>query len=271
MGFTRVDALRYNDCILISEVPSWLNVLSGMAEHIVDILKANIDRKEFIFKQQESMGLRGFIGIFGKTLTVLFRLDLRSIIKIKIQEIMELKTLYACHTKNMQNNTHLTIKEKNGKLNTLPRLEILQSRGIQAPKELKSTERLEHLRIKDSFLKKKNASNASAYSILASSETQTYFAPILVNRHGEEIRERTMNQGYVQNAGKVSSSINITKLKLALGYVLSVEDYGTAGKVYDLTVESNHEFFCNGILVSNCIDAARYRTTFNKPKVAFVI
>ena len=28
--------------------------------------------------------------------------------------------------------------------------------------------------------------------------------------------------------------------------------------VYDLTVEDAHEFFANGVLVHNCIDATRY-------------
>ena len=31
-----------------------------------------------------------------------------------------------------------------------------------------------------------------------------------------------------------------------------------ADKVYDLTVEDSHEFFANGVLVHNCIDALRY-------------
>lgn len=30
------------------------------------------------------------------------------------------------------------------------------------------------------------------------------------------------------------------------------------GKVYDIEVEDMHEFFANGVLVHNCIDAARY-------------
>ena len=29
-------------------------------------------------------------------------------------------------------------------------------------------------------------------------------------------------------------------------------------KVYDLTIEGEHEFFANGILVHNCMDAIRY-------------
>jgi hypothetical protein len=29
-------------------------------------------------------------------------------------------------------------------------------------------------------------------------------------------------------------------------------------QVYDLTIENNHEYFANGILVHNCSDATRY-------------
>jgi hypothetical protein len=33
--------------------------------------------------------------------------------------------------------------------------------------------------------------------------------------------------------------------------------------VYDLMIEANHEYFANGILVHNCIDAIRY-AVYNK-------
>ena len=33
---------------------------------------------------------------------------------------------------------------------------------------------------------------------------------------------------------------------------------GIEKAVYDLTVEDAHEFFANGVLVHNCIDATRY-------------
>lgn len=40
--------------------------------------------------------------------------------------------------------------------------------------------------------------------------------------------------------------------------VLALESTGKSETVYDLTVEENHEYFANGILVHNCIDALRY-------------
>jgi len=41
--------------------------------------------------------------------------------------------------------------------------------------------------------------------------------------------------------------------------VRAVSDAGKiAPLVFDLTVERDHEFFANGVLVHNCVDALRY-------------
>ena len=48
------------------------------------------------------------------------------------------------------------------------------------------------------------------------------------------------------------------KLGFVADIVQAVEVIGVADKVYDITVEDQHEFFANGILVSNCIDSLRY-------------
>jgi hypothetical protein len=47
-----------------------------------------------------------------------------------------------------------------------------------------------------------------------------------------------------------------------------VEGHESYQKVYDLTVEDAHEYFANGLLVHNCMDAARYGSmAFKKAKV----
>jgi len=40
--------------------------------------------------------------------------------------------------------------------------------------------------------------------------------------------------------------------------VFALENTGKKEEVYDLTVDEKHEYFANGILVHNCIDALRY-------------
>ena len=125
--------------------------------------------------------------------------------------------------------------------------------------------------MQDSFQKKKNVNNVGGYSIHVKSGTQIYSAPTLVNQHGEEVREQITKQGFVMCAEKVSSAINTPKRNLVLGRVLTVEGCGKAKRVYDLTVEDNHEFFCNGILVSNCIDSLRYALEATRRAVKRVV
>lgn len=69
---------------------------------------------------------------------------------------------------------------------------------------------------------------------------------------------------------KKGDKVLINKNGFVVGRVLTVQEQGIASEVYDLTVEDCHEFFANGILVHNCIDAIRYSLeadmTFNKAK-----
>lgn len=69
---------------------------------------------------------------------------------------------------------------------------------------------------------------------------------------------------------KKGDKVLINKNGFVVGRVLTVQEQGIESEVYDLTVEDCHEFFANGILVHNCIDAIRYSLeadmTFNKAK-----
>ena len=67
-----------------------------------------------------------------------------------------------------------------------------------------------------------------------------------------------MKIAFVLCAAKRFLSINIQSRKLARGRVLTVREAGISRRVYDLTVDRDHEFVAGGILVSNCIDAIRY-------------
>lgn len=49
---------------------------------------------------------------------------------------------------------------------------------------------------------------------------------------------------------------NMQRNSFAHEFVL--ENTGKKEEVYDLTVEENHEYFANGVLVHNCIDSLRY-------------
>ena len=62
----------------------------------------------------------------------------------------------------------------------------------------------------------------------------------------------------VRSVANCSSRTSTRSDSIVRGRVLSVHDGGIAPRVYDLTVEGQHEFFADGVLVHNCIDAIRY-------------
>lgn len=69
----------------------------------------------------------------------------------------------------------------------------------------------------------------------------------------------TTSQKYVRSVGKSSYHPDLAILNVVAegAQIVSVQNAGKM-QVYDLTVEDSHEYFANGILVHNCIDATRY-------------
>ena len=67
-----------------------------------------------------------------------------------------------------------------------------------------------------------------------------------------------MWKGFAPFAESLLQSTNTEKQFVVPVLVQCVLDGGTEKAVYDLTVEDAHEFFANGVLVHNCIDATRY-------------
>jgi phage terminase large subunit len=72
-----------------------------------------------------------------------------------------------------------------------------------------------------------------------------------------------------KNMLKKQRSTNSAILTVKLNSLEKLEE--TKKTVYDLTVEGAHEYFANGILVHNCMDALRYAifTKHSKPKANF--
>jgi hypothetical protein len=100
-----------------------------------------------------------------------------------------------------------------------------------------------------------SVSNAENIILLKLSE-EVNSVPTVVNQNGEEIRESTMKQGCVLSAVKHLKRISTAILCFVSGLVQkeSIEP------VYNIMVEGQHEYFANGVLVSNCMDAIRYAT-----------
>ena len=88
-------------------------------------------------------------------------------------------------------------------------------------------------------------------------------AQIIANLLSGESPESTTKQGFVSGALETMSATNTVKNDFVVTAVLRNINSINVGKqqVYDLEVEGEHEYFVNGVLVSNCIDAARYLAT----------
>jgi hypothetical protein len=110
--------------------------------------------------------------------------------------------------------------------------------------------------------------SANRWSRFASSAGQSFatspevlsrgFAPINVSRHGVECLDLTTKKGFVRSAEQSFLS-TITNPRPAVPVrVLRVVAGIGARPVYNLTVECVPEYYANGILVHNCIDATRY-------------
>jgi hypothetical protein len=85
---------------------------------------------------------------------------------------------------------------------------------------------------------------------------QTAFAPTPVRPRREGIRESIASPALVPSAAAHFSSTDTPAPEPVPVHVVRVCDAGR-GTVYNLTVAGPHEYFANGILVSNC-DALRY-------------
>ena len=80
------------------------------------------------------------------------------------------------------------------------------------------------------------------------------FVQTNVSQHIEEIQELTILK---KNAVFVKENLSLISIQKQNVVAINVEQLQES-LVYDLTVENNHEYFANGILVHNCMDALRY-------------
>lgn len=84
------------------------------------------------------------------------------------------------------------------------------------------------------------------------------FVQTIANPELEERRGSITRRAFVDYVARNSRSTDILGRNVAPVRVLSVYPSGKAEKVYDLTVDDAHDFYANGILVLNCVDALRY-------------
>ena len=87
-----------------------------------------------------------------------------------------------------------------------------------------------------------------------------FFAQIIASRNGEGITTLMTRKEFASIAERNSQQTNIAShdsvLSFAVQDIIVISESNK--QVYDIEVEDVHEFFANGILVHNCLDALRY-------------
>jgi intein/homing endonuclease len=208
---------------------------------------------------------------YMKKITDLLQLDITFIIKMKILLIMILKIWKQYQQKIIKD--YIVWKEwkiqniKQNLLNNYYRLMIWLKNGTDQKKVesgIYSTEKI--LGLPD---------NLSHYAVNFANNNfnprfqQPQYVAINVMPQKEENQELMMNQETVSNAIQNSKLIDIQNRNFVQDRVLEVSILKEQ-KVYNLSVKDKHEYFANGILVSNC-DSTLYAFRFARHYLAETI
>jgi PBSX family phage terminase large subunit len=199
-----------------------------------------------------------FIGKCGETITALSQKALKFITKMATKTITPLKTLSVLTGRFIGQIMPKSIMRKIKKLSggIWRKSDRLPPNGTELTRDasfLKTTWKKRGLaqKIKSWF-----ASNAANRSQPGSFTTMPNFAPTNANQHSGEQTALTMKPELVVNVAKSSESINTIKPYVVQNPVR--QNFVGKKDVYNLTVEEHHEYFANGLLVSNCMDMVRY-------------
>lgn len=257
-GFVRADTLRYDDEIIGDS--SWQNqnqnMLFGTVENIGDIQKAKEFQIENILNRVDQTLI--YIEMFGSFIKEEFKKVMKFIISMKIHPTMILKTSNVSLMQSTWQNMSFQKSDDYDQKYIWEKSDILQKSGINQKKDGRSTVKLVQCLINLLFQLKRSVKNVKNSFYQKNSEMLIVSARMPVKQPGDETQELMILKWNAFNVKKYSQKINMRKLKLVQGRVLTVTDAGVAKRVFDLTVEQDHEFFVGGVLVSNCIDALRY-------------
>jgi hypothetical protein len=170
--------------------------------------------------------------------------------RLKIWNVFQSLTMYT--------NTRSRLNDMKSKKNFLNEFDRLQRLGIKARKVVQSIKKSAGLRIRISRQSLKFARTAERLFFRVQSAIVINSAQTLANQHGGDNSISTMKKGLAQFAASPFLSINTATRKLVPVRVQTVSARKKPATVYDLAITGQNEFFANGILIHNCLDAARY-------------
>ena len=255
-GFVKAEALRYNDEVITTRTTA---CTSHTTKKHIKCTKGN---------STTGVAECSCTDKYGQTITERFLKGTTYTISMATNSITTLATLSVYRLKSMLKNTRATGKVCGLILKTY---DLLLKPGTQVRKVVRSMQELVRWLIQISSRKLKRVISAVTTSRQENSGVLIGSAPRNVNQKLEGNPGLMMNNESALNVVQVSLSISTQTPELVAGRVLTVTEHGISDRVYDLTVDEHPEFFANGVLVHNCIDALRYalegvrRAKANKP------
>lgn len=247
-GFMGIDAIRYDDYLC------GLNTRHSRGRDIIDIRTRIFGRTGCISNVDRDICTESY----GLTTTDPYRRGWRYIISTGIAETIESRTCDAYPFPNISLTTPVSTMRttRNGYWNTSnpyvhsPRRGILQRKGVNHTDGSPS----KHIR-------KGNRLKRPVLSVVLPMKHLTGKAPhgsvrTNANRPTEGKKARSMLNGCASSVARLLKSADTVIPNHAHVHVRRRCD-GRYEKVYNLTVQDEHEYYANGILVSNC-DALRY-------------
>lgn len=253
-GFVRADALRYNDEVFIipKRYALCLNLLSMAARFGEGIQKARVRLAGIISGAAKS----ACIVRCGLTIMEKFRKASRFITKTATRATTTLRTWNVSHQESIQKGTgHQNEASSSGGGWKKSALSLLN--GTKAKMGRICTSDLVHLRTKNSYLLTRLASTVGRFLRPENLATLTNSVQTLANLLRAE-KAALITLYAFAHAEENLHAISTASSVFVPGRVQTITPDGTAKRVYDLTIDGQHEFFAALVLVLNCVDAARY-------------
>ena len=253
-GFIPLNALRYGDIIETCKKKQ----LSTKVNHSTDTQSQNTYPIDAITKAIQTGNGLTYISKFGKMLTAMSHQTAKYITRMETITIIFLGTWRPNIYRGI---SQIILSTKYTTLTILPEYSLSQKSGIVPRKELSGIGNTGLMPTRTDDLFQRHVHNAGDNLLTLQGNQLLDFVPMPVNPNGEGNQEEITKQGIVLFVKNLSRLINTKRRRLAHEVVVTswkAEQKNDKQPVYNLTVDAVPEYFANGVLVHNCMDARRY-------------
>ena len=255
-GWKRLEDIQSGDVIYVSKKTKsekiW-NIKNLTEKYTTGIKGKDISQGAEI----DSIGSFGLsiMDVYRKVIMYIIKMVTRPITRLKISNYLNVANIYEI----ILSRTSRTKKILKKLVRTWLRLPNAQKNGIVQKMGENGTQNMVKRSLKISSPSSSCASNVENISLKNPLDV-TSFAQTNANQNGEEIAISTTKQGYANNAGvnlsQTNTAVDVFAEKCAVLNII-IRKKGIE-HVYDIEVDDMHEYFANGILAHNCVDAIRY-------------